>query len=135
MTHAGEMLRTHPRGATVDDDALVECVEACFDCAQACTACADACLGEDDVARVRRCITLCETCADICIATGRAATRQTEVDAAVLRTMIQACATICGACAEECERHAGHHEHCGVCAEACRRCEQACTEALRALRA
>ena len=32
--------------------------------------------------------------------------------------------------AEECEKHAGMHEHCRICAEACRRCEQACDQLL-----
>jgi hypothetical protein len=42
--------------------------------------------------------------------------------------MLEACAEACRICAEECERHAGDHEHCRVCAEACRRCEQACED-------
>lgn len=41
------------------------------------------------------------------------------------------CAAACNVCGEECQRHAGQHEHCRICAEACRRCEQACQEAMR----
>jgi hypothetical protein len=37
-------------------------------------------------------------------------------------------------CAEECERHAEHHDHCRVCAEACRRCEEACSALLDAMK-
>jgi hypothetical protein len=33
------------------------------------------------------------------------------------------------ACAEGCERHAAHHEHCRVC-DFCRRCRQACDDVL-----
>ncbi|WP_328468742.1 hypothetical protein OHA21_52575 [Actinoplanes sp. NBC_00393] len=36
----------------------------------------------------------------------------------------------CTACADECESHAGRHEHCRICAEACRVCEQACRDLL-----
>ena len=114
-------------------DALVTCIDACLDCAQSCTACADACLGEDDVAMQIRCITSCQDCADICIATGRVVTRQTEFQPALARAQIEACAQACRICREECERHAGHHEHCRVCAEACGRCEGACEDALSAL--
>jgi hypothetical protein len=42
--------------------------------------------------------------------------------------------TVCRACAEECECHARHHEHCRLCAEECRRCERACDDLLAALR-
>ena len=48
----------------------------------------------------------------------------------VLRAMIETCALACRICAEECEKHAGRHEHCRVCAAECRRCEQACTAAI-----
>jgi hypothetical protein len=37
------------------------------------------------------------------------------------------------ACAEECERHADHHEQCRICAEQCRRCEDACSAVLDAI--
>jgi hypothetical protein len=36
----------------------------------------------------------------------------------------------CLACAEECDRHAAHHQHCRLCAEACRRCKKACDDLL-----
>jgi hypothetical protein len=129
-----EMISTHPRPTSLDRDALVRCVDACFDCAATCTSCADACLGEQDVQDLVRCIRRCSDCADACIATGRIVVRLTEPDVGVLRAAIQACATACHACGEECERHAGHHEHCRVCAEACARCEQACNDLVAVLR-
>jgi hypothetical protein len=135
MTHAQQILETHPRSAAMQSSALLECIEACFDCAQSCTACADACLGEDDVEMLIRCIRLCQDCSDVCTTTGRVLSRQTELDATVARAVVHACAEACRACGQECERHAGHHRHCRVCAEACRRCEQACEEALSALAA
>jgi len=39
-----------------------------------------------------------------------------------------------GGHSDECEQHAGHHEHCRVCAHACRRCELACRDLLAAMR-
>ena len=36
----------------------------------------------------------------------------------------------CLACAEECDQHAEHHEHCRLCAEVCRRCKNACDDLL-----
>jgi uncharacterized protein DUF326 len=135
MTHAEEMLQTHPTGAVVKSGALADCIEACSDCAQSCTACADADLGEDDVATLIRCIRLCEDCSDICTATERVVTRQTQSEPELARVIVQACAQSCRLCGDECQRHADHHEHCRVCAEVCRRCEQACEELLSALAA
>jgi len=126
MTLAAEMLRLTPSPLAFGEQELTACIDACFDCLQACTACADACLGEDDVVELRRCIATCLSCADVCAATGRILSREFEYDAAVNRAMLEACRLACRQCAEECERHAGHHEHCRVCAEACRRCEWAC---------
>jgi uncharacterized protein DUF326 len=133
MTHAEEMLQTHPTGAVVKSGALADCIEACSDCAQSCTACADADLGEDDVATLIRCIRLCEDCSDICTATERVVSRQTQFEPELARVIVQACAQSCRLCGDECQRHADHHEHCRVCAEVCRRCEQACEELLSAL--
>jgi hypothetical protein len=135
MTHAQQMLETHPRRTAVRSAALVECIEECFDCAQSCTACADACLAEDDVGMLIRCIRLCQDCSDVCDTTGRILSRQTEFDPGLAAAMVQACARACQTCGDECERHADHHDHCRVCVEACRRCEQACQDALSALAA
>jgi hypothetical protein len=135
MTHAEQMLRTHPTGNVAESGALVECIEACSDCAQSCAACADADLGEDDVAKLIRCIRLCEDCSDICTATQRVVSRQTQFEPELARAIVQACARACRLCGDECERHADHHEHCRVCAEVCRRCEQACEDLLSALAA
>ncbi|MBE2267837.1 MAG: four-helix bundle copper-binding protein [Anaerolinea sp.] len=122
-----EMLESHKRGADSRElDPLTECVKACFECAEYCTICADACLSEDMVADLRYCIRTDLDCADICLATGRMAARQTKPSREIMRAQLQACMTACRVCAEECERHADHHEHCRLCAQACRRCENAC---------
>jgi hypothetical protein len=130
MHHVTQMLETHPRATA--DEALARCIEQCFACAVTCTSCADACLAEKDVQELVRCIRLNLDCADVCVATGRVLTRQTSPESQLVRVMLETCAQACRVCAQECERHADHHEHCRICAEACRRCEQACQELLSA---
>lgn len=126
MTFATEMIRTTPAPTGYDADDLAACIDACFACAQACTACADACLAEEMVADLRRCITTDLACADLCAATGRILSRQTGYDPQITRAALVACRDACRRCAEECDRHAGMHEHCRICADACRRCADAC---------
>jgi len=126
-------MKAHPQPTSVDHNALLRCIEECLDCAASCTSCADADLAGDDVQEMARCIRLCLDCADACDATGRIVTRQTAPDVGVLRAAIQACAVVCRACGDECERHAAHHEHCRICAGVCRRCEQACDDLLAAI--
>ena len=131
MTHVTSMLDTYPGDiGGVDQQALAECIAACFECAQTCTACADACLAEDMVAELTECIRKNLDCADVCAATGRVLTRRAETDPALVRSLVEAGRAACAACADECEKHAGMHEHCRVCAEACRRCEAACAALL-----
>ena len=125
-----EILRTHPQASTANLEALARCIDECFSCAAVCTACADACLGEEDVADLVRCVRLDLDCADICAATGMVLSRQTHVDAELVRGLVEACRVACMRCGDECERHAEHHDHCRVCAERCRACEQACADVL-----
>ena len=131
--HAREMISAHPHVRGNTNDALIRCIEACYDCAQTCTTCADACLGEKQVAELVQCIRLNMDCADVCTVTGSVATRRSGSNEAVIRAMLDACATACRLCAEECERHAGMHQHCRICAEACRTCEDACRKATQTL--
>jgi hypothetical protein len=130
---AHEMIATHPhvRGST--NDTLIRCIEACYGCAQACTSCADACIGEDMVRELTQCIRLCLDCADVCATSGTLATRRTGTNEALIRQMLEVCEAACRMCGEECERHAGHHEHCRICAEVCRACEQACRAAIASI--
>jgi hypothetical protein len=134
MSYAKQMLDTYPRDFNVDAAQLAATIDALSDCAQACTACADDCLSEEMVAELTKCIRTCLDCADVCTATLRVASRQTDYDANVTRSVLQTCATVCRSCGDECERHAQMHEHCRVCAEACRRCEQACNDLLAAMK-
>ena len=133
MTHE-KMLAAYPKDlGDIDKDKLTECIAACFECAQVCTACADACLSEDMVADLTKCVRTNLDCADICVATGNALSRHTGYDANLTRAFLEACATACTSCGDECGRHADMHEHCKICAEACRRCEEACRALVGAL--
>ena len=131
--HVQQMTASHPALHGHADDALARCIESCFDCAQACTACADICLGEQSVTDLRACIRLNLDCADICAATGAIATRRTHTHVALLLPLLETCAGFCRLCAQECEKHADHHDHCRICAEACRACERACRQAAAGL--
>jgi hypothetical protein len=135
MTHAQQMIETHPAEPAVDAAVLSRCIEACCDCAQSCTACADACLGEEDVGMLTRCIRLNLDCADVCATTGNVLSREVEFDPALAKAIVQACVATCSVCGDECARHAEQMEHCRVCADSCRACEQACNEMLRSLAA
>ena len=123
-----EIFELHPQPTSLDHDTILRCIEECIDCAASCTACADASLSEHDLEELVRCVRLNLDCADACDATGRIVTRQTAPDLRLLRAQIEACSVACLACAEECERHAAHHEHCRVSALVCRRCKQACDD-------
>ncbi|QHC72591.1 four-helix bundle copper-binding protein [Rathayibacter sp. VKM Ac-2805] len=134
MSSTSDMIRSHPeelRG--VDPEVLAECIDACGACALTCTACADACLGEESVAELVHCIRTDLVCADVCAATGAVLSRRGVVGSAAVRALVEACLLACRACADDCEQHAGMHEHCRICAEACRRCEQACERLLAQL--
>ena len=133
MRYARQMLDTYSRTFDVDADVLAAAIDALSDCAQACNADNAADLGEQNVTEMVKCIRLCLDCADICTATVGVISRQTDYDATVTRPLLEACVAICMSCGEECEQHAGMHEHCRICAEACRRCEQACRVLLDAL--
>jgi len=128
------MLDAYPGTISIDAPVLAGTIEALTDCAQACTADTDDDLSEPNVSEMVRCIRLCLDCADVCTATAAVASRQREeLNPAVLRPLLEACAAICNSCGEECERHAHMHSHCRVCAEACRRGEQASRVLLAAL--
>lgn len=133
MHHMREMISTHPDVQGNTNDALIRCIEECYSCAQSCTSCADACLAEDMVDQLRQCIRLNLDCADVCVAAGNLATRRTGSNEQVILATLEACAQACSVCAEECEGHAGKHEHCRICAESCRRCEKACREAMQSI--
>lgn len=90
------------------------------DCMVACNFCYDECFKEDDVKMLAECIQLDRECADICAYLEKAISS----DSSFVKEIASVCAKICGACAEECEKH--DHDHCRKCAIACRNCEEAC---------
>lgn len=124
--HVQNILSTHPMRRAGETSQLVDCIEACIDCAQACTACADACLSEDNVAELKRCILLDLDCADLCEVTARLLIRVSPGSEQLRVSTLMACQLACQMCADECEKHQAHHEHCRQCAEACRTCAEAC---------
>ncbi|MFC0507778.1 four-helix bundle copper-binding protein [Micromonospora costi] len=124
------MLDAYPKSINLDRAKLAAVIDTINACAQACTACADACLSEDMVAELAKCARSDLDCADVCTTTSRVLSRHTGYDANVTRSMLEACATTCRACGDECARHADRHEHCRICAEACRECERACRDLL-----
>ena len=83
-----EMLSSHPEAAGVVNDALVQCIEACFDCAQVCMSCADACLAEHRSAELTRCIRLDLDCADACATTGSVQSKAPPISKARKRAWI-----------------------------------------------
>jgi hypothetical protein len=128
--NAEQMISTHPEVRGNVSRLLVQCSEQCFACYQICISCADACVAEEAVQKLRQCIRLDLDCADICAATGALATRRTGSNEEMLRATLDLCAMACSRCADECDRHAGMHQHCRICAETCRQCEQACRNAM-----
>jgi hypothetical protein len=134
MSYAKQMLETYRHPFTADAEALAAAIDALADCAQACTADADANLSEQNVAEMVQCIRLCLDCGDICTATVAVASRPARHDKRVIEPLLNACASICKSCGDECARHAQMHPHCGVCQGACTRGEQACRDLLDAIR-
>ena len=124
------MLETYPAEINLDRAKLAGAIDASIACSEACTACADACLSEDMVADLTKCIRTDLDCADICATTARVLSRHTGYDANISRSLLEACATACKACGDECQQHAEMHEHCRICADACRACEAACRDLL-----
>jgi hypothetical protein len=128
-----EIIATHPDVRGNVNQALIDAIDAAHACAQTCSSCADACLAEEMVAQLRQCIRLNLDCADLCAAVAAVGSRRTGSNEQVIKKLLDACVTACGLCGEECERHAGRHEHCRVCAGSCRTCATACQSALRTM--
>ncbi|WP_252314234.1 four-helix bundle copper-binding protein [Sinobaca sp. H24] len=85
--------------------------------------CFNECLQEDDVTAMTGCIRLARESADICGYLEQAITRKSPF----VKELASICATICEACAAECEKH--DDDHCQQCAKACFDCAEACRTA------
>ncbi|MDY7021073.1 MAG: four-helix bundle copper-binding protein [Cyanobacteriota bacterium] len=80
-------------------------------CAVECEHCAEACTGNPDMIKCARiCLDTGETCRSLAILMVRGSY--------FIAPLAKACAEICDACANECEKH--DMDHCKKCAEACR---------------
>ena len=123
------MISEHPDVRGDFNASLALAVKQAMDCAAICNSCADACSGEE--MEMRRSIRLSMDCADVCTATYRLASRRTDENRQLIRTMLAACIEACETCAEECERH--DHPHCRRCAIMCRECARDCRIALTVL--
>ena len=77
---------------------------------------------------MRRCIRVCLDCSDVCEATYRVATRRTDHNRQLIRTMLATCVHACEICEAECARH--DNPHCHRCAQMCRECAEDCRRAL-----
>ncbi len=125
-----KMIGLHPDVAGNLNEQLATAARHAMFCSLICTSCADACAAE--AMDMGQCIRTCLDCADVCEATAKLAVRRTGQNIEVLRLMLESCASVCDACAEECERH--DHEHCASCAEMCRECARDCRAAVPTVR-
>ena len=98
------------------------CIDLCNECMEACEICGVKCLHDENVKSLAKCVELCISCSHCCAAASLVMSGESEFSKLVCKL----CAEVCGACAEECEKHTGHMDHCKLCAEVCRRCEEEC---------
>lgn len=130
MTDSRAMLEASPTAVPAGVRDVAAAIDACLNCAQSCTSCNDADLAEGNVAEMTTCIALCLTCADVCAVTARVLSRAAHWDNFVVYRLLQACVRSCTSSADECHRHAPHHQHCAICEKVCRACIEACTALL-----
>ena len=121
-----EMIREHPDVGSDDNESLLEAIKHAMYCAAICNSCADACSAED--MDMRRCIRLCMDCADVCTMVYRVASRRTDENRQLIRSILAVCIEACQVCEEECTRH--DNAHCQRCAKMCRECADDCRKAL-----
>jgi hypothetical protein len=116
------------------DGVLSAVIEQCRRCARVCMSCADVSLAGDDTRSLNRCIQLSLAGADRCFETAALSPRGFAGEGHVFK-VLDACRRACEACAAECRRHVGRHEHCRVCATACEDCAAACRDAMECVAA
>ncbi len=90
------------------------------DCAIECNHCFSECLNEKDITMLARCIELDRECADVCQMTASLLARDSEH----AHELMQLCAKVCEACADECSKY--QNDHCKRCADICRKCAETC---------
>jgi hypothetical protein len=67
----------------------------------------------------------------VCEATYRVATRRTDHNRKLIRTLLATCIHTCEICEEECAKH--DNPHCRRCAQMCRECAEDCRKALETI--
>jgi hypothetical protein len=80
-------------------------------CVVECEHCAKACMGHPDMVK---CAQMCLDCAEVCQTLATYMVRGSYF----IFHLARACADICEACAQECEKY--NLEHCQKCAKVCR---------------
>jgi hypothetical protein len=121
-----EMISEHPQVGGDYNESLAEAVKHAMYCAAICNSCADACSAEE--MDMRRCIRLCLDCSDVCEMTYRVATRRTDENRQLIRSVLAVCIEACETCADECAHH--DNAHCRRCERMCRECAEDCRRAL-----
>jgi hypothetical protein len=85
--------------------------------------CASTSLQQDDTSMLAACIKLNYECEAICLLAMHALVS----NSAFTKAICSLCATICNACALECEEHV-QMDHCIACAQQCRQCALQCSQ-------
>ncbi|MET9296696.1 hypothetical protein [Streptomyces sp. NPDC003077] len=114
--------------ARLSPAALDDSVTALRECEAAVTVCAAAMLSEGEPERMREAVSRDMDCSDVVTATCRVLDRAGGGDAALLASLLDACAMACERSHELCAQHAGHLPHCRVCADATRKAAGACRQ-------
>ena len=124
-----KMISEHPDTGDQFNEPLALAVKHAMYCAAICNSCADACSAEE--MEMRRCIRLCMDCADVCTATYRVASRRTDHNRELIRTLLATCIHACEICEAECAKH--DNPHCRRCAQMCHECADDCRAALETI--
>ena len=98
-----------------------DCINACLSCVTACQHCVTECLKENDIKMLSLCIAINRECALICSANAQLL----AIGGDNAMMLCGECATICEACAQECERNS-EFDHCSLCARECHKCAEEC---------
>jgi hypothetical protein len=93
-------------------------IDAIFNCVIACNHCTSSSLEEENLEMLAKCIKTTIDCAAICSLTASLLARNSEHG----KHLLKECIEVCKACADECSKHADHHDNCKACAEACNTC-------------
>lgn len=106
--------------ATMTTNKYQKCIDECNRCSQACYECFEACINEPDLNARRSCIKNLIECSRMC----EMSSGLMSMNGQFVKEHCSMCATICDACAKECDMF--KDEHCQKCANECRACSNEC---------